>query len=165
MQINLTILDHPDIRVSGSGYSTELDDVRSILTEVCGELVGQAQFTISGFGQEKWPVEVGFDLAVLLEQLPTLISAIRLSEATELDMYEQGIERQLYFVPEGLNYSISCASYGNWTPSHAVELFDKTALLEMLLLVQNEFLRALRQSVPVLLEHPFIVDWLKAGDG
>jgi len=57
-------------------YHPELDDVRSILNDVCDWLQPHARFTVSGFGQAQWPVDVRTDLCVLLEQLPRALLAL-----------------------------------------------------------------------------------------
>jgi len=42
---------------------------------------------------------VGTDLAIFLEQLPNVLRAVNAGAATEIDFYEQGIERKIEFSP------------------------------------------------------------------
>ena len=51
-------------------YEEELDDVRSIISDVCEALADttSADFIVSGFGQKRWPVDVWADLPTFLER-------------------------------------------------------------------------------------------------
>jgi hypothetical protein len=122
--------------------------------------MGQGQFHVSGFGQNSWPVQIDYDLAVLLEQIPTVATAVKSGIPSEIDFFGQGIERILHIQPSGDNCEISCLSYGNWTPLPTVEVLSKASLLQMLFAVQNEFLRALSTAAPELAKSEFIVEWM-----
>src|SRR5438270_139453 len=102
-------------------YDEELDDVRSILTNIGRALAdsGAADFTVSGFGQTRWPLDLGTDLPVFLEQLPAAISAVGAGTAFSLDFYEQGVERVIHFSPWRDLYSAKCESYAQWVPDPA----------------------------------------------
>ena len=76
-----------------------VDDVRSIFRGVCGEIAGQAQFVIAGFGQDPWPVELQRDLPVLLEHLPRTLAAVSSSEPVVLDFSGRGLAAISGFVP------------------------------------------------------------------
>jgi hypothetical protein len=52
MRIELRLPPRIDLRALRE-YDEELDDVRSILSDVCHALEGQAELVISGFGQER----------------------------------------------------------------------------------------------------------------
>ena len=78
-------------------YDPELDDIRSILADLCRSAGPETVFTVSGFGQECWPVDVEVDLLVCMEQLPRLIKMLSQGLRHELDFYEQGLERLLSF--------------------------------------------------------------------
>lgn len=56
MRIELRLPHRIDLRAALRESDEELDDVRSILSDVCHALEGQAELVISGFGQERWPV-------------------------------------------------------------------------------------------------------------
>lgn len=53
----------------------ELDDVVAILIRICEvfESSGVITFFVSGFGQEKWPVDCRTDLATIIEQVPSIL--------------------------------------------------------------------------------------------
>jgi hypothetical protein len=160
MNITLSIIENPTISLTAREYSKQLDTVASIFSDVCDELEGQGQFHASGFGQDRWPMQIHYDLVVLLEQLPSVIRAVQSGIASEIDFCGQGVERKLYIEPAADQWEISCASYGQWTPSRIVELMTQASLLHVLFAVRDEFVRALSQSAPKLLEREFVIEWL-----
>ena len=54
MQVELH-LGSPKIQVSMRTYDPELDDIRSILSDVCDFAHEHGRFVVSGFGQDPWP--------------------------------------------------------------------------------------------------------------
>lgn len=160
MQIELHMPVRPLANVHVRTYDPELDDVRSILTDVCDLAGQQSQFLVSGFGQHSWPVDAKTDLVVLLEQLPEALIAVSESAPFEIDFYEQGIERKVVFSPEGNRYTASCFSYGKFKPNPAIHHIDRDSLSQMLTSVRDEFVRFMRSNCPGLLSHPWMRDWL-----
>ena len=142
-------------------YDPELDDVRSIFTDVTDVAAEQGTFTISGFGQSQWPVDVWVDLNVVLEQLPQALAAIRLGASFEIDFYEQGAQRKVVFTPEEKGYIATCLSYTTWEPDPAVERLDRESLATMLLAVRDEFMQYVRGCSPDLAQHPLLQAWLR----
>lgn len=143
-------------------YDPEDDDHRSILCDVCDKLKQQnALFLVSGFGQDKWPVDVWMDLPVLLEQLPAAIRSIEDGRLAEIDFYEQGTQRCVYFEPVGDVCVATCTSRTDWQPNPAVEEMDKRHLLGMLKTALDVFMSAFRKINPSLAEHPWIDRWLE----
>jgi hypothetical protein len=143
-------------------YDPNDDDVRAILMEACHELDGWADFLISGLGQERWPVDVGTDLSVFLEQLPDALRAIAARKSAEIYLYEQGVDRLLALEPTGAGYAVHCRSGTDWRPWPAVEEVDSLKLEGMLVAVRDEFLEALERMAPELRLHPWIVEWQEA---
>jgi hypothetical protein len=144
-------------------YDAALHDFRSVLADLCRTLERQAVFVVSGFGQDRWPVNVDTDLAVVLEQLPAVVRAIRLNRPAVLDFYEQGIERTISIDPVGDAYRLTCASYTSWQPNPAVEIMGSEALIRMLGAILGEFERAIRNIAPALAEHVWLRSWLQDG--
>ncbi len=163
MRIELKVApDLPSQVMPSRVYDPRDDDVRSILMDACDALDGWADLLISGFGQERWPVGVRIDLAVLLEQLPDALKAIAARESAEIHLYEQGVDRLLTLEPKGAGYSVHCRSGTGWRPLPAVEEVDGLQLEGMLLAVRDEFLKALERMAPELRLHPWIVEWQEA---
>jgi hypothetical protein len=162
MRIELTLRDAPADAGNLRTYDPELDDIRSILGDVCERVPeGGGTFVISGFGQDPWPVDVRTELTVLLEQLPDALDALQSHAPFELDFYEQGLQRKITFAPLGTDYLASCQSYGNWQPAAVVERIDSASLFLTLMAVQREFMRFLRQSFPGLARHPWVQEWIR----
>jgi hypothetical protein len=142
-------------------YHPELDDVRSILMDVCDWLQPHARFAVSGFGQAQWPVDGRTDLCVLLEQLPRALLALASDAPFEIDFYEQGPQRKVTFEPSGNNYMATCLSYGDWNPNPSVETLDRAALETMLVTIQTRFMQAFRAGAPDLVDHPWVQSWFR----
>lgn len=113
-------------------YDPHEDDVRSILIDICQALGSESEFVVSGFGQERWPVDVKTDLSVFLEQLPSALRAVSEGVMADIDFYEQGIERSITLEPRGHSYLAICRSRTNWKPDPAVEQLPGEELEEML---------------------------------
>jgi hypothetical protein len=143
-------------------YDPALDDIRSILADICLAIGPEGDFVVSGFGQSKWPVDVATDLLVLLEQLPSLVRSISSGLPARLDFYEQGIERALVFTPIEDDYDLLCESRSEWQPNPRTERVSRADLLRMLLAVRDGFLELVRRSAPELEHHPWVVAWLGA---
>lgn len=161
MYIALSIEQPSSLDVSASSYDSGEDDVRSILIDICEILEPTTDFLISGFGQNRWPVDVRTDLPVFLEQLPLALRAVSEGSSTDIDFYEQGIERSIALTPAGDRYLATCSSWTNWQPNPAVETIDRWELEEMLLSVREVFMRALGETSTQLSRHPWILQWLR----
>jgi hypothetical protein len=155
-------LTQPDLpRMAVRAYDPELDDVRSILMDVCEALEGNAVFSVSGFGQDVWPVDVRTDLAVFMEQLPEILAAIGSGRATVLDFYEQGVERTIGFTPAGGDYLLSCVSATSWVPDGTPHCMERVRLQQMMSAIQGRFLAFVGAAAPELLNHDWLRTWLQ----
>lgn len=147
-------------------YDPELDDIRSLLMNICETLseVGDAQFLVSGFGQSRWPVTVDTDLSVLLEQLPEVRKALRSGDTRfTLDFYEQGVERGLRFERRSDTLLVTCESWhATWKPSPAMATMSVRRLEAMLDALTKRFVRCARVACPHEVTHPWFVAWCDA---
>lgn len=159
MQIELHLKTVPDFMIRA--YDPNEDDVRSILMDVCRALGAGSEFVVSGFGQERWPVDVETDLPVFLEQLPSALRAVYQGMTTTIDFYEQGIEREIALEPANRKYLATCTSRTSWQPSPAVEEMPSEELEEMLLTARETFMRTLTDMAPELPTHPWVRQWLR----
>lgn len=142
-------------------YKEELDDVRSILSDICEALAdtSSADFIVTGFGQERWPVDVRTDLPVFLEQLPKALTSVELGSSFSLDFYEQGIERIIHFECTGDEYSARCESQTDWKPQPAIETISRLELRKMLSDVRQGLMQILLLHAPRVAAHPWVRDW------
>jgi hypothetical protein len=160
MNIELHLPDLTNTKKIRRTYNPTLDDIRSILMDVCQSVERRGKFQISGFGQDVWPVNIGTDLAIFMEQLPIVIRSIASNLPAEIDLYEQGVERTISFSPTANNtYLASCTSHTNWQPNPEIEQVDRDSLQQMLLTVRNEFMRLIREIAPGLDQHPWVKSW------
>jgi hypothetical protein len=161
MQIELQLPESVPERLEERDYDPQMDDVRSIFTEVADLAAERGVLAISGFGESRWPVDVWLDLSVLLEQVPQALTAIEHGGPFEIYFYEQGSQRKVVFAPENNGYRATCLSYTNWVPEPAVEYMDRESLAAMLLAVRDEFMRYVGICCPHLVQHPWLQAWLK----
>jgi len=151
-------------QLDACAYDSDEDDIRSILVDACRVIGEHSDFLVSGFGQDRWPVDVATDLPVFLEQLPKALRAVSSGAAFEFDFYEQGIERTIAFSPTAGHYAAVCRSRTSWQPDPAIEEVDRGDLEEMLLNLREEFMRAFAQIGPSLIHHEWVRHWLLSPD-
>jgi hypothetical protein len=159
LKIDLSRTDHfPELPLE---YEEELDDVRSIIRDICEALAdtSSADFIVSGFGQERWPVDVRTDLPVFLEQLPDAVASAESCASFSLDFYEQGIERVIHFECKGEEYSARCVSQTPWKPEPAIETIGRLELKRMLCDIREGFVQFLSSKAPRVAAHPWIRNW------
>lgn len=144
-----------------SHYEEGMDDVRSILSNICEALAdtGSAVFVASGFGQERWPVDVRTDLLVFLEQLPDAIASIEAGTSFSLDFYEQGVERAIQFRPQDQYYLAQCESHTDWKPNPALETVIRLELKKMLSDCRDCVMQLLEKESPDAAAHPWLQAW------
>lgn len=126
---DLDAVPQPSVSTGDAQKSDEEpSDLLSILAAICDRLatIGDSHFQIEGFGQVNWPVDVRTDLLTFLEQLPALVRWLNaeVSDAFELDFYEQGVERTLFFDKADVPIRITCNSRTNWQPVPSHELIN-----------------------------------------
>ena len=145
-------------------YDEELDCVLSILNDLCIflERTDSVDFVVSGFGQDRWPVDVRTDLCTFLEQLPAAVAAIDAQSAFSIDFYEQGLERFISFEPSGDSYIAHCKSWGEWRPEPETERIHHPVLRKMLVEARDGLMRFLAQRAPQLAAHPWMREWAGA---
>lgn len=142
----------------------ELDDVVVILISICEvfELSGVVSFVVSGFGQEKWPVDCRTDLATIIEQIPDILEKVSKGIFSfQLDFYEQGIERQLVFEEEGELVRVTCMSRTNWIPNPNTILLDKVEVSTLFENFYNNFLEYSLVLCTDLVNNPLLESWKK----
>jgi len=162
LHISLQLPDITKVRAMPRTYHSETEDIRSILSDLCRTVAKEAKFVVGGFGQDRWPVDASTDLAVLLEQLPGILRAVRAGAATEIDFYEQGIERRIEFSPAENAYNATCMSQTEWQPNPAVERVGRAVLEGMLVGVQDKVVRLIEEIAPDLAKHDLVRRWRDA---
>ena len=142
MNISLDLRDVPGSVLADLGLDIADEDPLAFIIAACERLAddGRATFAVSGFGDDRWPVDVWADLSVLLEQLPAALTAAA-SGAAEfaLDFYEQGVERRVDFRRAGEVYVMRCVSSLDWQPADGEEPIRRDTLVDMLDAVLAEF--------------------------
>ncbi len=155
IQVGATPPEEPD-----SAYEDDLHDVNAIIMDMCEALADTKSFVfrIGGFGEERWPVDVATDLSVVLEQLPLALGATTRRLPFELDLYEQGIERRLEFVPTGDRYQITCRYIGSGVEP-TVEDIPADVLEKMLCDLGRAFCKVAVTGFPKASRHPWFQEF------
>jgi hypothetical protein len=121
-------------------------------------------FAVSGFGDPHWPVDVQFDLASVVPQLPQVMSDLAAKRPTEINFYEQGVQRIVEMTPQGSStVLLHCKSFGNWVPLSADETMKLADLEEMLGSLAFKFAGAVAKIYPELATVPPLPQWLDSG--
>ena len=102
------------------------------MSEVCSFLQNrcEARFDVVVCGQA-WNVDVQFDLLSILPELPGVLCSFMKIEPVEtrLSFFEQGVERDLVFTPNGhLHTSISCTGVGCKKSSESSVTIDRIVI-------------------------------------
>jgi hypothetical protein len=139
-------------------------DYDTLVIQACEVLERtDCRFLVGGFGQPVWPVDVGYDLSSLIEQLPGLLKDLRAGNEGEVSFYGQGIERTLSFERRGHQVRIQCRSGTDWVPDPDIEVLDMDDLVEILVEVSIQFAAGLKMARSPLANLPPFSSWL-AGD-
>jgi hypothetical protein len=142
-------------------YDEELDDIGSILHDVCRSLqdVPGIEFRVSICSSNPWPVTVQTELCLVMEQLCDVIRGLG-SGSARLDFYEQGIERNVTFAAAKDYFSVACADMiptaGSRTSTMTV---TRRELIESLRELASNFVRAARACCPEKSGHPWFEKW------
>ena len=105
-------------------------DFQSLVMEACELLATTScRFHMGGFGSDEWAVGVAYDLSVVTEQLPDVLAALRSNSYFELDLYSQGLERTIIFVPLEGAVELKCHSRTTWVPYPQTESADRERLI------------------------------------
>jgi hypothetical protein len=144
-------------------YDEELEDVRSILADVCGALQScGAEFIVKSPELGAWPVD-GLDLAVFLEQVPEFIQFLkgRGGDLFRLDFYEQGIQMNLELRRNGDVLAVTCSSFGGEVYSEH-SICSLTKWREMTIGLLNDFYSTAAVVAPSHVRHPWWIKWVEA---
>ena len=147
---------------SNHSYDPEFADERAVLADGCDILAESSalRFIVTVFG-ERWPVDLATDLAVVLEQLPDTLHALREGRSAVLDFYEQGIERVLLFSGgDEKTIDLRCKSrHPGWKPGEPNASLDRDETIAMLQSLGTDFADLLSQACSDLAGHPWLRAW------
>jgi hypothetical protein len=146
-----------EIRLRGSA------DLALVMSTICEWLAqrGVILFEVSGFGQLKWPVDVGVDLAVVAEQIPDVLEGLACRRAVDLDFYEQGIQRLVSFEPADHDeLSVSCRSGTAWAPTPDEYLASRRDVIETFVTFGKTFADVANARCPGPVSHETFQAWL-----
>lgn len=145
-------------------YDNELDDGRSVISDICVIFADTEKmiFSVSGFGDENWPVDCRFDLPVIIEQLSEILSKINNKDFNfKLDFYEQGIEREIIFSNNENVVNLECISRNGWVPKPSKIEMDKENVCTLFRKLYKDFLLYSEVLCNDLANHHLIEEWME----
>lgn len=136
------------------------DDYESVAMDFCSFLSQtDCHFKISGFGQDDWPVNISYDLSSVIEQLPEAITHLQQKSCAEIDLYGQGVERRISFIPSYDLVEVRCTSGTKWTPAPEMETAPHGEVLGLLTGLSQEFKIAVQRGLPDLVARSPFATW------
>jgi hypothetical protein len=125
------------------------DDLVILAMDGCSLLAeAGCEFVVSGFGDDRWPVDVAYDLSVVMQQLPGVLAELRAGRATPLGFYGQGVERALDISPDGPIVMLVCRSDTDWSPQPTDLQMSLAEFNEILVRLASSFAGALDVASP-----------------
>ncbi|MFV0290282.1 MAG: hypothetical protein ACK5IJ_05200 [Mangrovibacterium sp.] len=146
-------------------YDEELDNEVSVILDICDILhrTDKVTFKVSGFGFDNWLVDCGFDLPCVLEVLPCIISKISKNNYNfELDFFEQGTERTVFFKDNGDHVLLDCISRTDWQPNPKRIIMQKEDIKSIFENFRDDFINCSEKICKDLLHNEFLAEWLNA---
>ena len=142
-------------------YDDELDDVRSILRDICSSLQQVDGVVFKIMAGSPIPVSVRRDLCIVMEQLADVLQGLRKRVKTSLDLYEQGIEECLVFnTKSDREVLVERRPLVGSSEIPATPLcVQHGMLLDMLSELATRFLACARVRCPVRTQHPWFTSW------
>jgi hypothetical protein len=130
---------------------TEVEEFHSLIFASCEVLrYANCEFQVSGFGRDEWPTDV-WSLSSVVEDLPTILSALRQREPTSIDFASQSSEHSVRLVSQAdvvTMTGVTCAK--NWSPDPAAETVQAVLLEQMLLELGRTFAEVMARVHPEL---------------
>jgi hypothetical protein len=149
--------ERPDV-----AYDSELDDVRSILRDLCRSLGEVRDVRFKMTVGDPMPVSVRRDLVVVMEQLHDVLAKLREEGTATLDLYEQGIEAQVVFAVNGEHMQIGRRDLlGRTTPPCEFEV-PREFVVESLRSLARTFVDVTKRRSGERASHPWFADWAES---
>lgn len=162
LDIHLTLPKNLEPEVAETvEYDDELDDVRSVLRDICLSLhqAGGVAFHVTA--GSPIAVSVRRDLCVAMEQFVDVLQGLNKRIATRLDLYEQGVEERLIFTSENeREVLVERRPLVDTAPAPTIKVHVQRAnLLDMLCTLATCFLVGARARCPTRAQHHLFTSW------
>lgn len=163
MTFRITTSDDKDVlsRPSVPDYDPELDDVSSVLSDLCSWITdaGAAHFKVDCCGL-RWPVDVRTDLAIILPQIPEVLGELSERGSARLQFFEQGIERDIGFTASDEDFEVDCRDlWGNPIVGAHAERIKKTSVYSELSNLALDFINFVEARYPEIAVLPLYKQW------
>ena len=151
-------------------YDEEDDGIVGVIMDLCKILseTNCVKFTVSGFGQNNWPVNIKTDMSIILEELPIVIKSLSKGlYPFSLAFCEQGPPRDLVF--EGRDndlVTITCKTWtDDWTGISPTTIKVNYEDIEhQLVTLKNSFIDIVSIVIPKLASSELFKLWCASSD-
>ncbi|MGI5171458.1 hypothetical protein ACQEU3_44630 [Spirillospora sp. CA-253888] len=144
-----------------AGFADD-DDFYSIVMKASRVLeAAGAEFTMSGFGNPRWPLDLSYDGSMIIEDLPDFMGdLVDLTDgAVTLHLCGQGVETDLVFETAGEDLRITCVSRAPWIDRDIVHHVSEIAVLLMFDELARSFALGLEMMDTEVAGRPPFVSW------
>lgn len=137
-------------------------DIDCILLDICERLdnLKKVKFVISGFGDEEWNVDCKADLPCILEQMEEILNGVVYKHNFTIDLYEQGMEREIEFEFKDENVTLTCKSYVGNLPPELLIFVPDDKLYKIFLEFFNDFIKCIEIFLPEYLDNGIFIEWV-----
>ena len=128
--------------------SNDYECQEELFMELCSALSSMEgiEFLIEGFGID-WPVDVETDLSTAIPQIFEGLNLLENEKDFSIELYEQGIEKELHFRVYSEYIEVSCTKLGKTERLSNLEIISKKELLDMLNRFKQQILIAGRLTI------------------
>lgn len=157
--------EDPPLVCKDRQYDEELDDISSLISDACRfmSVRGGYEFSLTSHVVRHIALDVGTDLAIVLEQIPQLLTWLRqeTSEQFTLLLYEQGVNLRIELTKTGNAIRLR---FSELTSGHelGVDIASAHAIETGARAVSDYFIEFVRSRCNPIFTHPWFQEWLSS---
>ena len=145
-------------------YDASYHDIRLILSDM-GEKMRRhtdCSFFLSGFGHDRWPLSLDYDLGMFVGDFDVLFDWLDSSvdQGFTYNFGRQGFEVKLHLSKAGDQVAIKCSGVIGFEPNPEIEMIGKEEFNSQLTDFLQNFIAVAKKVDPKITNHPWFIAWL-----